>query len=180
MRPKPGTDTRGRRLGDVARHLRIQPLIVSLAGVALALAACSAGGGPPSPSASSLPSEPIGSTSPGPFVTAPPSLGPHAGLAGRVLAGPTCPVERYPPDPACAPRAVVGAVIVISDASGHEVQRVTSGPGGIYRVQLGPGTYTLTPQPVTGLLGTAAPVQVEVTSAALGPTVDLEYDTGIR
>ncbi len=35
------------------------------------------------------------------------------GVSGRVTAGPTCPVER-PGDPACQPRPVAGAVLVVT------------------------------------------------------------------
>ena len=53
---------------------------------------------------------------------------------------------------------------------------VTDADGRFY-VELAPGTYRFTPQPVEGLMGVAAEKVVEV-SASLD--LDFAYDTGIR
>ena len=101
------------------------------------------------------------------------------GVVGGVLAGPTCPVQRVPPDPACADRPVAGAVLVVTAAGGTEAGRATSDANGDFAIPLLPGSYVLTPQPVAGLMGTARPIQFTVTAgspADLGVT----YDTGIR
>lgn len=103
-------------------------------------------------------------------------------IAGRALAGPTCPVEQVPPDPACAPSPVAGAAVIVRDAAGAEVARATTDADGVYLVAVpGGGTYTVEAQPVEGVLGTPAPVIVAVGS---GPgdwaVADLPYDTGIR
>ena len=101
-----------------------------------------------------------------------------SGLLVTVSAGPTCPVER-PNDPACAPRPVQGAVIVIRDAGGAEKGSVTSGADGTATIDLPAGEYTLEPQPVQGLMHAAAPMRVTVGDG--GPTeVTILYDTGIR
>jgi hypothetical protein len=54
----------------------------------------------------------------------------HTGIAGTATAGPTCPVEKTPPDPSCAPRPVVGAVLIIRDASGGEIAKATTDAAG--------------------------------------------------
>src|SRR4051812_27054115 len=54
------------------------------------------------------------------------------GIRGKATAGPVCPVERVPPESACAPRPVVGAVLVVRDAAGNEVARATTGTDGRY------------------------------------------------
>jgi len=176
----PGT-ARGprRRTGMKRPSASVRRALRLTAGVALAglLVACSAVGASPSRRVGGT--EVLSSPSATSFVVAPPSVEPHAGIAGRVLAGPTCPVERVPPDPACAQRGIVGAVIVVT-GGGAEVARVTSGLDGTYAVQLPPGTYTLTPQPVQGLLGVAPPAQATIPAEGDGPTVDFTYDTGIR
>jgi hypothetical protein len=102
------------------------------------------------------------------------------GVRGTVSAGPTCPVERDPPDPACAPRLVAGAVLVVADAAGTEVARATSAEDGTFWIELGPGAYRLTAQPFEGLMGTPEPMDFEVEAG--GPTTELQvsYDTGIR
>lgn len=100
-------------------------------------------------------------------------------LRGAALAGPTCPVVRDPPDPACDDRPVAGAELRIEDAGGAEVTRLTTDAGGRFEVSLAPGAYTLVPQPVDGLMGTAPPQSFEI--AAGEPTeLIVTYDTGIR
>lgn len=102
------------------------------------------------------------------------------GVRGTVTAGPTCPVLTDPPDPACAERPVAGAVLVFSDAAGTEVARVTSGADGNLAVALAPGTYQVTAEPVDGLMGTPAPMEVEVEAGQPMTELLVSYDTGIR
>jgi hypothetical protein len=102
------------------------------------------------------------------------------GVRGTVSAGPTCPVQRDPPDPACAERPVAGAVLVVSDASGTEVKRVTSAADGSFSVELAPGAYRVTAQPVDGLMGTPAPIDVQVEAGQPMTELQVSYDTGIR
>lgn len=101
------------------------------------------------------------------------------GIRGLATAGPVCPVERVPPDPACAPRSVAGAKVVIRDVSGTEVATAVTGSDGAFFVELQPGDYLVEPQPVEGLLGTAAQQSVSVGDGAV-TAVQLDYDTGIR
>lgn len=100
------------------------------------------------------------------------------GVGGRVTAGPRCPVAK-PDDPNCADKPVTGAVLVVKGAGGVEVARVTTDASGLFRLGLQPGDYTLEPQPVEGLLGTAAPMAFAVTEGA-ETFLAVSYDTGIR
>ena len=102
-----------------------------------------------------------------------------AGLSITAVAGPTCPVERIPPDPACAPRPVPGAEVRITTPDGHEVTGARLDGAGLATIALPPGAYVVTALPVTGLLGTPAAVRVTVDPGAFA-AVDLVYDTGIR
>lgn len=103
----------------------------------------------------------------------------RTGIAGLALAGPVCPVERVPPGPACAPRPVAGATIVVRAGGGNEVARATTLEDGSFFVEVPPGTYQLEPQAVEGLMGTAAVQTVTVVDGSATP-VQLDYDTGIR
>ncbi|MDP9483863.1 MAG: carboxypeptidase-like regulatory domain-containing protein [Chloroflexota bacterium] len=138
----------------------------------LGLAACSAPAASPSPSPNS--------GSPGASINASPSAGDVVGVAG---AGPVCPVER-PGDPACAPRPVAGAVIVVTRPDGSEVARVTTAADGRFSLNLPPGDYVLVPQPVQGMMGTAPSVPFNVgptgQPGSSQPLLQVEYDTGIR
>jgi hypothetical protein len=103
-------------------------------------------------------------------------------VAGRAVAGPACPVVQDPPDPACADRPVAGASVVVRSASGEPVAEATTAADGTYLAAVPTaGTYVVEAQPVEGLMGTPAPVEVVVPA---GPgawaLADLGYDTGIR
>jgi len=106
-----------------------------------------------------------------------PVASPAGGINGIALAGPTCPVER-PGDPACAPRPVAGATILIRDATGADVATIVTDAAGRFQVALPPGEYTLVAQPVEGLMGNPAPLDVEVAEGDV--TIELSYETGIR
>ena len=101
-------------------------------------------------------------------------------VTGQVTAGPTCPVVRDPPDPACDARPVPGATLVLIDEEGHEANRVTSAEDGSFAVRLAPGRYRLVPQPVDGLMGTAPEQAIRIPAAGTVDPVDVVYDTGIR
>jgi hypothetical protein len=107
-------------------------------------------------------------------------LADETGIRGVVVAGPTCPVVTDPPDPDCADRAVAGAVLVILDADGDEVARVTSAADGTFAVALAPGAYHIVPQPVDGLMGTASELDVRVEMGEPPGELAITYDTGIR
>jgi hypothetical protein len=105
---------------------------------------------------------------------------PEAGVmvSGQAVAGPVCPVETNPPDPACAPRPVVGATVLAVSDSGEVVDSKTEADGR-FRFILAPGRYEIVAQPAEGLMGTPQPFEVEVLSGPLDLGV-LMYDTGIR
>lgn len=100
-----------------------------------------------------------------------------AGVGGHVGAGPVCPVVQ-PGASNCDDRSVAGAVLVVT-AGSTEITRVTTDASGLFRIGLTPGDYALTPQPVQGLMGTAAPMPFTVSQGAL-TYLNVSYDTGIR
>ena len=120
-----------------------------------------------------------GDAAAGDTTTTPTSTPQGFAVSGWVHSGPTCPVVITPPDPTCDDHPVEDAVIVIEDASGAEVARVATGVDGTFLITLPPGTYTLVPQAVEGLLGTAPEQGVVVVDAAV-TGLDFAYDTGIR
>jgi Prealbumin-like fold domain len=112
---------------------------------------------------------------------APPTREPIYVVQGRAMAGPTCPFLPPPMQPGqCDERPVAEAVLVITDSSGHEVTRLTTGADGSFSTELAVGRYTLTPQQVAGLIGGAPPIDFTVASTGAPPLLDVEYDTGIR
>ena len=99
-------------------------------------------------------------------------------VEGYVHAGPTCPVVQDPPDPNCADRPVPGAQLEIWDAGDGVLETVATADDGTFSVLLAPGSYTLVPQPVDGLLGTAERQSFDVAETPVA--LDVAYDTGIR
>jgi hypothetical protein len=69
--------------------------------------------------------------------------------------------------------------MVIDRKGGGEVARATTDATGAFSVSLPAGEFVLVPQPVPGLLGTAAPIPFVVGPVAAAP-LDVSYDTGIR
>jgi hypothetical protein len=105
---------------------------------------------------------------------------PGTGLAITALAGPVCPVERVPPDPACAPRPVAGATVLVLDGQRKTVATVVLDDRGMVAlVPLPAGSYVVQAQPANGLMGTPEPQNVTVVDGTITPVV-LAYDTGIR
>lgn len=102
----------------------------------------------------------------------------QTGIAGVAVAGPTCPVETVG-DPACAPRPVADATIVVVDGSGAEVARAKTGVDGGFFIAVPAGDYTVRGESVEGLMGTPEPMSVSVSKGSASQ-VQLSYDTGIR
>ncbi len=97
------------------------------------------------------------------------------GIVGRVLAGPTCPVETA--GSPCPPAPWEGTVrATATDGSTYETR---SDADGHYRLALPPGTYVVAAVTETG--GPPAAIPTEVTVEAGPPlALDLQVDTGIR
>jgi hypothetical protein len=97
----------------------------------------------------------------------------------HLRAGPTCPVAQESPDPACEPRKVANAEVVLKSPDGNELGRATSNADGQVELRTPRGAYYVESQPVDGLLGTAPAFAFSVVA---GETVDInvDYDTGIR
>ena len=111
----------------------------------------------------------------------PPPGEPTYAVAGHAVAGPVCPVEPADAKPGqCDPRPVAGAVLLVTDDAGHDIVTLTTGQEGGFTTTLPAGIYTLTPQPVAGLMGGAEPVAFDVSVTDHPTDLVVVYDTGIR
>jgi hypothetical protein len=108
-------------------------------------------------------------------------VGGSGSVTGYLHLGPTCPVERIPPDPNCAERAYGDAKVDIRlKSSGTLAERLVSDATGSFRVDIAPGTYTITAGPKTGgFLPRCNETEVVVTANKV-TNVDIFCDTGIR
>ena len=147
--------------------MTVRSAVLLIAVLSLAVTGCAGRSSAPSSSPTAPSLSPVGTTSA------------DTGIAGRATAGPVCPVEQVPPDPACAARPVAGAVLVIRDRSGAEVQRIKTAADGSFAAKVAPSAYVVEPQPVEGLMGTPGAQDVLV-NAGPATTIEIVYDTGIR
>ncbi len=106
---------------------------------------------------------------------------PGSGIAGRVVAGPVCPVETVPPRPACRPRPLVATLRIRSAGVHGRWTSVHTGAGGRFRVRLRPGVYTVRTLSPTGspLPRPPADRRVRVRGGHFTAVV-IVFDTGIR
>ena len=102
---------------------------------------------------------------------------PPSGVQGIVLVSPTCPVERL--NSPCPPRPIA-VTIVVDDSQGTEVARGQSGGDGRFKIDVRPGTYTLSGLNVNhSPLPRPIPKTITVAQGSY-TNVTLEYDSGIR
>lgn len=96
-----------------------------------------------------------------------------------VVRSPVCPVEIFPPDPACAPAPVADVAVRVVGVDGLIGTPHTTVDGTII-LALEPGTYAITPQPVEGFPSTAAAFELVVPNDGSLVRHTITYDTGIR
>lgn len=102
----------------------------------------------------------------------------NSGIRGQVMLGPTCPVERIPPDPNCAdkPYQTRVAIFRASDPV-HAILFTNTDAGGTFSASLPPGDYTLG-------AGQSNLPRCDRPQVTVGPnafvSVTISCDTGIR
>ncbi len=102
----------------------------------------------------------------------------NSGVQGTVLLGPTCPVERVPPDPQCADKPYAVAVVVYRAGSQSVFLMGNSDASGVFKFSLPPGSYTL--KAISGnVFPRCTPVSVIVPASGYASTT-VSCDTGIR
>jgi hypothetical protein len=104
----------------------------------------------------------------------------NTGVKGVVLLGPTCPVERDPPDARCADKPYETSIAVYRAHTGSvaPLMIVNSNEAGAFTFSISPGTYTL----VAGggkVLPRCAPSTVTVEAGTYASTT-ISCDSGIR
>jgi hypothetical protein len=100
-----------------------------------------------------------------------------SGVRGRALIAPTCPVERYPPDPRCKPKPLATKIAVLKASDRKRVATTSSGKDGRFSVRVSPGRYYL--RGAKNGRPFARPVLVTVHAHRFA-RVTLTFDSGIR
>jgi len=102
----------------------------------------------------------------------------NSGVRGTVSLGPTCPVERIPPDPACADKPYATAITVYRTGAKTPFVIGNSDASGAFQFALPPGSYTLAAS------GGAMLPRCSDTGVAVVPdeytVITISCDTGIR
>ena len=102
----------------------------------------------------------------------------QSGVSGTVTLGPTCPVMKDPPDPACADKAYATTISVSRAGSSAVFATGASDADGIFRIALPPGDYTVSAHGGSQL-PRCSPVTATVGATGYTAT-DISCDTGIR
>jgi hypothetical protein len=104
-----------------------------------------------------------------------------SGIRGRVTSSPTCPVERPPPDPACAPRGFAARLTIRRVSDNGVAARVATKADGSYSVRLKAGRYRVSARPASGRSPPSCPPPVTATVHSGRYTrVAIDCDSGIR
>ena len=102
----------------------------------------------------------------------------NSGVRGTVLLGPTCPVQRMPPDPACADKPYSAKISVYRAGASALYAEGKSDESGIFQFSLPPGSYTLKATSGT-VYPRCNPADVTVWPSGYATTT-ISCDTGIR
>jgi len=103
-----------------------------------------------------------------------------SGIKGTVLLGPTCPVMRIPPDPACTDKPYQTALAVMSADGSRIIARFSSGADGAFSVDVPPGDYVIQSAPggtIFPRCGSSGTIAVKSNAYA---DAAVSCDTGIR
>lgn len=106
-----------------------------------------------------------------------PGRGDESGVRGSAVIGPSCPVQRMPPDPRCADRPYA-ATFAIQTPSGVRVATVSSGADGSFSARLPPGSYVIRLQ--SAAVMPSMPPQTFSVRANSYTAVRLSLDSGMR
>lgn len=102
-----------------------------------------------------------------------------SGIEGRVWVGPTCPVERNPPEPGCEDRPLSTRLAVLSPDQKRRVTEFTSAENGTFQVAVPPGDYV-----IRSASQGATPPTCSTETLRVAPhnytKVRIECDSGIR
>lgn len=108
-----------------------------------------------------------------------PQPGQKSGIKGTVTLGPTCPVERIPPDPQCAPKPYEAQFVLTTENTNQIVQQFSSDSLGKFTLVVPAGKYVISPAPGAKMLPRCSSQTVTVKQDVY-TDVAISCDTGIR
>lgn len=102
-----------------------------------------------------------------------------SGVRGTVTVGPTCPVERMPPDPTCADRPLQIKLQLMTADAKDIIKTFSSDKNGNYEVTIAPGTYAIRSPQEASIFPSCTSGTV-VVKARTFTTMKVTCDSGIR
>lgn len=103
----------------------------------------------------------------------------NSGITGSVLLGPTCPVERIPPDPRCADKPFETAFAVTTLDGSRVIKELSSDSDGKFKVSIPSGNYIIK-STATKLMPRCADSGAIAVRTGAYTNVIIRCDTGIR
>lgn len=103
-----------------------------------------------------------------------------SGFFGVATIGPTCPVERDPPDPACADKPFEGDFAVTTPDGSGVVTEFSSDAQGRFNVTVGAGEYAIRLANSASPLPRCASAAPLVVASRAWSEVNVSCDSGIR
>jgi hypothetical protein len=100
-------------------------------------------------------------------------------VEGTALIGPTCPVERDPPEPGCEDRPYHGGLAVFRSPAGSFVSSFVTQENGTFRIGLPPGTYEVRSPAGTSTPPTCSSPPFTVSENGF-VAIEVSCDSGIR
>jgi hypothetical protein len=101
-------------------------------------------------------------------------------IYGTVLLGPTCPVQRNPPDPACADRPFAVNLVLTNADGSRVIKEFSSNADGNFNLSVPAGTYAIRQAASTSMLPRCANVGPILVTAGGRVAANVSCDTGIR
>ncbi|MFZ2484883.1 MAG: hypothetical protein WAW81_03020, partial [Minisyncoccia bacterium] len=95
-----------------------------------------------------------------------------------VTTSPTCPVERIPPEPQCAPRPYATSIEIRKTGQASVLKTIKSDISGKFNTELSTGSYELKPISAS-VFPSCSPVTAQVKSGQ-NSVADISCDSGIR
>lgn len=111
------------------------------------------------------------------FAACPGTSALSSGISGYIHMGPTCPVEKNPPDPGCADKSYANTAVTATNVAGKQYGGQTDTTGK-FRLIVPAGTYTIKVAPAN-VFPRCEEKEAEVTTNKF-TSVDISCDTGIR
>jgi hypothetical protein len=102
------------------------------------------------------------------------------GIRGTVMLGPTCPVMRNPPDPACADKGYAAKFDVTNVSGTKVIKEFSSKSDGTFSVDVPAGDYAIRPVAGTSMLPRCSTLDSVTVKSNAYSSVSISCDTGIR